>query len=83
MKDALSYIIASIVQDPKAVEISEENVDGIISFTVSVAKDDMGKVIGKEGKIIRAIRNVMKIPAMKQNVRINVSLANDNKPSSS
>ena len=83
MKDALSYIISSIVQDPKAVEITEENTNGIINFTVSVAKDDMGKVIGKEGKIIRAIRNVMKIPAMKQNLRINVSLADDSKTPSS
>lgn len=46
----------------------------MINFTVDVAKEDMGKVIGKEGRIIRAIRNVMKIPAIKQGKKITISL---------
>lgn len=75
MKDTLHYIISSIVDDPKAVAINEEEVDGIINFVVSVAKEDMGKVIGKEGKVIRSIRNIMKIKAMKADVRINITLA--------
>lgn len=75
MKDTLSYIITSIVDDPVAVKIEERNEDGILNLIVSVAKDDMGKVIGKEGKVIRSIRNIMKIKAMKQDIRINVSLA--------
>ena len=74
MKDALLYIISSIVDNPKKVKIEEDEQDGIINFTVTVAKEDMGKVIGKEGKIIRAIRTVMKIPAIKQNKRINITL---------
>ena len=76
MKDTLAYIVSSIVEDPKAVAIDEsEQEDGTAQFVITVAKDDMGKVIGKEGKVIRAIRNVMKIPAIKQNKRINISLA--------
>lgn len=75
MKETLHYIIAAIVDTPEAVEIEEREEDGIINLIITVAKDDMGKVIGKEGKIIRAIRNIMKIKAMKHNVRINVSLA--------
>ncbi len=75
MKDTLHYLVASIVDNPKEVIIDESEQEGTIQFTITVAKDDMGKVIGKEGKVIRAIRNVMKIPAIKENMRINISLA--------
>ena len=75
MRDALHFIIASIVDDKDAVTIDEEEIDGVLNFKINVAKDDMGKIIGKEGKVIRSIRNVMKIKAMKQNARINVTLA--------
>jgi predicted RNA-binding protein YlqC (UPF0109 family) len=75
MKDTLLHIISSLVTNPDQVRVEESEEEGITVFTVSVAKEDMGKVIGKEGKVIRSIRNVMKIPAIKQNKRINISLA--------
>lgn len=75
MKDTLQFIIASIVDNPDAVAIDEQEENGNVNFTISVAPDDMGKIIGKEGKVIRSIRNVMKIKAMKQNKRINIQLA--------
>ena len=75
MKDTLEYIVTSIVDKPDAVKIDEQESDGIINFIITVAKEDMGKVIGKEGKVIRSIRNIMKIKAMKHNIRINISLA--------
>lgn len=76
MKDTLHFIITSIVDDPDAVSIEEQHgEEGILNLVVTVAKEDMGKVIGKEGKVIRSIRNIMKIKAMKENVRINISLA--------
>lgn len=76
MKDTLQFIVTSIVDDPEAVSIdAQENEEGILNLVVTVAKDDMGKVIGKEGKVIRSIRNIMKIKAMKENIRINISLA--------
>ncbi|HUQ85410.1 MAG TPA: KH domain-containing protein [Candidatus Limnocylindrales bacterium] len=75
MKDTLHYIISSIVDSPDSVVIDENEVDGIINFVVTVAKEDMGKIIGKEGKVIRSIRNIMKIKAMKTDVRINITLA--------
>lgn len=75
MKDTLSYLVASIVDQPDEVSIQEETDEtGTIHFVISVAQEDMGKVIGKEGKVIRAIRNVMKIPAMKQDKHINITL---------
>lgn len=75
MKETLHYIISGIVDDPSQVSISEEDQDGVLTFYISVAKEDAGKVIGKGGKVIRAIRNVLKIQAMKENRRINIALA--------
>lgn len=75
MRDTLLAIIQSIVDAPDSVTIEETDDNGFVTFIVHVAKEDMGKVIGKEGKVIRAIRNVMKIPAMKQHKKINISLS--------
>jgi uncharacterized protein len=75
MKDTLHFIVSSIVDNPDEVSIEEDQSNGITNLIISVAKDDMGKIIGKEGKVIRSIRNIMKIKAMKHDVRINISLA--------
>lgn len=75
MKKALEYIITSIVDEPEKVEIDKQEDQGIINFTITVAPIDMGKIIGKNGKIIRAIRNVIKISAIKQNKKINIALS--------
>lgn len=75
MKDILTYLIKGIVEKDDAVVITEEENQGIVNLTVAVDPSDMGRVIGKEGKVIKAIRNVMRIPAMKQNKKIYISLA--------
>jgi len=74
MKKALEYIITQIVDEPKEVEITEQEDNGMVNFTIKVAASDMGKIIGKNGKVIRAIRNVVKISAIKQNKKINIAL---------
>ena len=75
MKDTLHFIVSAIVDNPDAVVIEEQQEDGFTNFVITVAKEDMGKVIGKEGKVIRGIRNIMKIKAMKFDTRIKISLA--------
>lgn len=75
MKDTLTFIVKSIVDNPDKVVIDEEDSDEGINFVITVDPADMGKVIGKNGKVIRSIRNIMKIPAIKQNKRVSVSLA--------
>jgi uncharacterized protein len=75
MKDTLTYIVSSIVDNTDKVNVTEEENQGIVNLTVSVDPGEMGKVIGKEGKVIKAIRNVMRIPAMKQNKKIYITLA--------
>jgi len=75
MKNILEFIVKQIVDNPDSVAIEETDDNGFVTLTITVAKEDMGKIIGKEGKIIRAIRNVMKIPAIKQQKKIQISLA--------
>ncbi len=79
MRDALAYIVASIVDDSDSVKVDEQEIDGVINFTITVNPQDMGRIIGKEGKVIRSIRNVMKIKAMKHDARINITLADTDK----
>lgn len=74
MKKALNYILKAVVSVTDKIKIVEEEENGLINFKVTVAKEDMGKVIGKNGKVIRAIRNVLKIPATLQNKKINILL---------
>ena len=77
MKDSLQYLVSSIVEKEKAVEISETEENGVLNFVIKVDLADMGRIIGKNGKVIKAIRNVMKIPAMKNNKKVFISLAQD------
>lgn len=75
MKDILLAIVKALVDNPDDVEISENDDNGFVTLSIKVNSEDMGKVIGKEGKVIRSIRNVMKIPAMKQGKKVQISLA--------
>ncbi len=75
MRDTLEFIIASMVDDPSQVNVTESEDNGVVNFTVAVGKDDMGKIIGKEGKVIKALRNVMRIPGVVQNKKIYITLA--------
>lgn len=75
MKDILTTIVKALVDNPDDVAVEENDDNGFVTLTIAVNKDDMGKIIGKEGKVIRSIRNVMKIPAMKQEKKVQISLA--------
>lgn len=74
MKDLLTFIVKAIAQKQDEVAVSEEERDGIVNLTLSVAKEDMGRVIGKGGKIIRTIRTVLRVKAQKEGKRINLNL---------
>lgn len=79
MKNTLEYIVSSIVDNTDDVKIDEDQIDGITNLIITVNKEDMGKIIGKGGKVIRSIRNIMRIKAMKQGARINISIADSEK----
>ena len=75
MKDLLNYIVTSIVTKPQAVKIDEENQEGNINLNLTVDPTDMGLVIGKGGQTIRAIRKLLTVRAIAENVRVNLQLA--------
>jgi predicted RNA-binding protein YlqC (UPF0109 family) len=76
VKDLLEYLAREIVDDPDAVEVIEAADDRGILFTLRVAQDDMGKVIGRGGRTARAIRSVMKAAAIRAGVhRVHVEIA--------
>ncbi len=70
MKEALETIIYSLISNKDAVTIKEVINDKNVILEVKVAKEDMGKVIGREGKIARAIRTLMKALGAKENKKV-------------
>lgn len=80
MKDFLENVVKNIVEQPDAVEVLETNQGNTIKLTISVADDDMGRVIGKDGKVINAIRMIMRVMAIRQNVRVRVDLEDRQRP---
>ena len=76
MKELLKTLVTELVEDKSSVEIIEDepNDEGIITFHLHVAPDDMGRVIGKQGRIAKAIRTVMRAKASKEGKKIMVDI---------
>ena len=77
MKEMLEIIIKNLVANPDQVEITETEKENAISFSVRVANSDMGKVIGKQGRIAKAIRTVAKAIATKENKKVNIEFVEE------
>ena len=74
MGELVSAIAKSLVENPEAVEVSEEQSNGTTVVQLKVAPDDMGKVIGKQGRIAKAIRSVVKAAASKDDKKVVVEI---------
>ena len=76
MKDLLYAIAAGLVEDKTAIIIKEDEPDeeGNINFHLSVAPDDMGRVIGKQGRIAKALRTIMRACAAKKYLKVTVTI---------
>ena len=75
MVELVKTIATSLVDHPDLVVVSEvENKDDTIVIQLKVAEDDMGKVIGRQGRIAKAIRSVVKAAAIRDDVRVNVDI---------
>lgn len=72
MKELLEVIIKGLVDNKQAVSIEEKDTNTTITYQVKVAQSDMGQVIGKQGKMAKSIRTVMKSVATKEHKRIQV-----------
>ena len=72
MKEILEIMIKNLVEDKESVLIKKVAQDSEIKFEVRVNEKDMGRVIGKKGKIAQSIRTVMKAIAAKENKKVNI-----------
>ena len=72
MKDILETIIKNLVSDKDAISVNEIEGEKSIIFEVKVAENDMGKIIGKEGRVAKAIRTVVKAVAAKEEKRVTI-----------
>ena len=82
MKELLDHIVKSIVNHPDSVSIEEkESVDfpGLTILTIDVAEEDKGVVIGRKGRTINAIRDLITINAIRTNRRVKVLIQDDEK----
>ena len=74
MKELLETVAKALVSNPDAVSVNEiDNGDSIV-LELSVAQEDMGKVIGRQGRIAKAIRAVMKAASLKENKKVSVEI---------
>ena len=76
MKDLLISIASGLVNEPDqvTVEVDDINEEGVVVYHLHVAQDDMGRVIGKQGRIAKAIRTVVRAAANRQNEKIAVEI---------
>jgi uncharacterized protein len=75
MRELLEFLARSLVADPDAVEVSEvEEIDGEVVLELEVAEDDLGRVIGRGGRVANALRMVMKAAATREEKRVVVDI---------
>ena len=74
MKDLVEVIAKSLVKNPDQVNVTETDDNGETVFELRVASEDMGKIIGKQGRIAKAIRTVVKAAATRENKRVTVEI---------
>ena len=73
--EKLLFVLArSLVEEPEAVEVSGTETDSRVDLELRVAQEDMGKIIGRQGRTIRAIRTVVKAASVKLGKRVNVEV---------
>lgn len=76
MKELLTAIVSGLVEKPEEVSVTvdEPNEEGVVYYHIHVAENDMGRVIGKQGRIAKAIRVVMRAAANRSNEKISVEI---------
>ncbi|MEG2353272.1 MAG: KH domain-containing protein [Clostridium sp.] len=74
MKELLEVIAKSLVDNPEMVDVKEVAGENSIILELKVSQQDMGKIIGKQGRVAKAIRTVVKAAAIKENKRVVVEI---------
>ena len=79
MKDTLLYLVTNLADHPDDVTIEERQDGDATIFTIHSNPEDIGKIIGRSGRIIRALRDLMKVIAAKRNMFVDVEIADENR----
>lgn len=74
MKELLTYIVASLVSEPDAISIEEKANGDEVTYELRVAPSDMGRVIGRHGRIAKEIRTLMKAAGSRENKKVSVDI---------
>ncbi len=74
MKELVEYIVKGLVDQPDQVVVTEKRQGGNVSLQLHVAPDDMGRVIGKGGKVANALRSLLRAMAAKEHVRVTLDI---------
>jgi hypothetical protein len=74
MKELLRYIACSLVDKPEKVDVKERSGRYTITLELSVDPDETGKVIGRNGRVAKAIRDLMSVAAARQNKRVHIDI---------
>ena len=75
MNELLAYLARELVDEPDAVRVDEEERDGALVLVLHVAPDDVGKVIGRQGRIARALRTLVRASSVRRRRRVLVEIA--------
>jgi hypothetical protein len=75
LAELVAYLARQLVDDPEAVRVDEEERDGAVVLTLHVAQEDVGKVIGRQGRVARALRAVVRAGAARQRQRVLLEIA--------
>jgi predicted RNA-binding protein YlqC (UPF0109 family) len=75
MSELLAYLARELVDDPEAVRVEEEERDDVLVLVLRVAPDDVGKVIGRNGRIARALRTLVRASSARDGRRVLVEIA--------
>ena len=74
MKALLEYMARNLVDNPEAVQVKERVGRYTVTFELTVAPDETGKVIGRSGRVAKSIRDIMSVAAARQNKRVHVDI---------
>jgi len=74
MKELVEYIAKSIVNEPDAVKVEEEENEDGLTLKLQVADDDKGRIIGKQGRIAQAMRTLLRVKAAKASTRVRLEI---------
>ena len=74
MKEFVEYIVKAIVNDPDAVVVTEISDEDGITLKLEVAEEDKGRVIGKQGRVVQAMRTLLRVMAIRQGTRVQLDI---------